>query len=87
MTKVFQILVPDDKLVSRIISCENQVSELFVIERADKDFISQSEEDLNKPALYILINRDLKKLYMSVKQKILSSASKIMKLKIFGQKP
>ena len=64
MTKVFQILVPDDKLVSRIISCENQVSELFVIERADKDFISQSEEDLKKPALYILINRDLKKLYV-----------------------
>ena len=64
MTKVFQILVPDDKLVSRIISCDNQVSELFVIERADKDFISQSEEDLNKPALYILINRDLKKLYV-----------------------
>lgn len=56
MTKVFQILVPDDKLVSRIISCDNQVSELFVIERADKDFISQSEEDLKKPALYILIN-------------------------------
>lgn len=86
MTKVFQILVPDDKLVSRIISCDNQVSELFVIERADKDFISQSEEDLNKPALYILINRDLKKLYVGEK-KILSSASKIMKLKIFGQKP
>lgn len=86
MTKVFQILVPDDKLVSRIISCDNQVSELFVIERSDKDFISQSEEDLNNPALYILVNRDLKKL-MLVKQKILSSASKIMKLKIFGQKP
>lgn len=64
MTKVFQILVPDDKLVSRIISCDNQVSELFVIERSDKDFISQSEEDLKKPALYILVNRDLKKLYV-----------------------
>lgn len=64
MTKVFQILVPDDKLVSRIISCDNQVSELFVIERSDKDFISQSEEDLNNPALYILVNRDLKKLYV-----------------------
>ena len=36
MAKVFQILVPDNTLVSRIIMCENQVTELFVIDRADK---------------------------------------------------
>ena len=36
MTKVFQILVPDNTLVSRIISCENQVTELFVIDRAER---------------------------------------------------
>lgn len=40
MAKVFQILVPDNTLVSRIISCENQVTELFVIDRADKKFVS-----------------------------------------------
>ena len=40
MTKLFQILVPDNTLVSRVISCENQVNELFVIERADKDFVA-----------------------------------------------
>ena len=38
MAKVFQILVPDNTLVSRIIMCENQVTELFVIDRADKKF-------------------------------------------------
>ncbi len=64
MAKVFQILVPDNTLVSRIISCENQVTELFVIDRADKHFVSDYSSDLTKPALYILINRDAKKLYV-----------------------
>lgn len=64
MAKVFQILVPDNTLVSRIISCENQVTELFVIDRADKKFVSEYSNDLNKPALYILVNRDMKKLYV-----------------------
>lgn len=64
MAKVFQILVSDDKLVSRIISSENLVTELFVIDRADKDFVSEWEKELKKPALYILINRDTKELYI-----------------------
>ena len=64
MAKVFQIMVPDNTLVSRIISCENQVTELFVIDRADKKFVSEYSSDLNKPALYILVNRDMKKLYV-----------------------
>lgn len=64
MAKVFQILVPDNTLVSRIISCENQVTELFVIDRADKNFVSDYSADLTKPALYILVNRDQKKLYV-----------------------
>lgn len=64
MAKVFQILVPDNTLVSRIISCENLVTELFVIDRADKKFVSEYSTDLNKPALYILINRDKKQLYV-----------------------
>ncbi len=64
MAKVFQILVPDNTLVSRIISCENQVTELFVIDRADKKFVSEYSTDLNKPALYILVNRDKRQLYV-----------------------
>ena len=64
MAKVFQILVPDNTLVSRIISCENQVTELFVIDRADKKFVSDYSNDLNKPALYILVNRDKRQLYV-----------------------
>lgn len=62
MTKVFQILVPDNTLVSRVISCENQVTELFVIDRADKKFVAEHSAELNKPALYILVNRDKRQL-------------------------
>lgn len=64
MTKLFQILVPDNTLVSRVISCENQVNELFVIERADKDFVANFAKELTRPALYILINREKNKLYI-----------------------
>jgi len=64
MAKVFQILVPDNTLVSCIIMCENQVTELFVIDRADKKFVSEYSNDLNKPALYILVNRDKRQLYI-----------------------
>lgn len=64
MAKVFQILVPDNSLVSRIIGCENQITELYVIDRADKKFVSDHSSELNKPALYILINRDKKMLYV-----------------------
>ena len=52
MAKVFQLLVPDNTKGSRIISCENQVTELFVIDRADKKFVSENTTDLTKPALY-----------------------------------
>lgn len=61
---MFQIFVPDNTLVSRIISCDNQVTELFVIDRADKKFVSEYSNVLNKPALYILINRDKRQLYV-----------------------
>lgn len=64
MAKVFQTLVPDNSLVSRIIGCENQVTELYVIDRADKKFVSEHSAELSKPALYILINRDKKMLYV-----------------------
>ena len=64
MAKVFQIFVPDNTLVSRIISCETQVTELYVIDRADKKFFAEYASELNKPALYILVNRDRKQLYV-----------------------
>ena len=64
MAKLFQIFVPDNTLVSRVISCENQVTELFVIDRRDRKFVTENSSELNKPALYILVNRDKKQLYV-----------------------
>ena len=40
------------------------MTELFVIDRADKNFVSENSKELNKPALYILCNRDKKQLYV-----------------------
>ena len=35
-----------------------------MIDRADKKFVSEYSSDLNKPALYILVNRDKRQLYV-----------------------
>lgn len=64
MAKLFQVIVPDENQTSRIINSGNQVHELMVIEREDKKFVSDHNKDLEKPALYILINSDAKKLYV-----------------------
>ncbi len=64
MAKLFQVIVPNEDLVSRIINSGNQVHELMVIERDDKAFVLEHNKDLEKPALYILVNRDAKQLYV-----------------------
>lgn len=64
MKRVFNIVVPGGKIVSRIIYCETLVTELYVIDRSDKDFVTKNENCLKKPALYILVNRDEKQLYI-----------------------
>lgn len=64
MAKLYQVIVPNEELVSRIINSGNQVHELMVIERADKKFVAEHNKELEKPALYILVNRDTKKLYV-----------------------
>lgn len=64
MAKVFKIMVPDNSLISRTLYNESLSTELYVIDRADKKFIADHSEDLSKPALYILANRDEKKLYV-----------------------
>lgn len=64
MKRLYQVIVPNEDLVSRIINSGNQVHELMVIEREDKKFVSDYNKELEKPALYILVNRDTKKLYV-----------------------
>jgi hypothetical protein len=64
MAKVFKIMVPDNSLISRTLYIESLSTELYVIDRADEKFVSEHSDDLSKPALYILANRDNKKLYV-----------------------
>lgn len=64
MAKVFKIMVPDNSLISRTLYIESLSTELYVIDRADEKFVSEHSDDLSKPALYILANRDSKKLYV-----------------------
>lgn len=64
MAKAFQIMVPDDSLVSRILYHDLISTELFVVDREDKKFVEEHSQDLDKPALYVLVNRDKKKLYV-----------------------
>ena len=64
MAKVFKIMQPVNSFMSRTLYIESLSTELYVIDRADKQFISEHSEDLSKPALYILVNRYAKKLYV-----------------------
>ncbi len=64
MAKVFKIMVPDNSLISRTLYIESLSTELYVIDRTDEKFVSEHSDDLSKPALYILANRDSKKLYI-----------------------
>ena len=64
MTRVYKLKVPNENMISRIISSENQAHEIMVIDRSDKAFINTYIEKLEKPALYILVNRETDKLYI-----------------------
>lgn len=64
MKKLYQVIVEAENQTSRVVNCGNQVHELMVIDREDKKFISDHNKELEKPALYILVNRDRKQLYV-----------------------
>lgn len=64
MKKLYQVVVEVENQTSRIVNSGNQVHELMVIDRIDTKFIADHYKDLEKPALYILLNRDKKQLYI-----------------------
>ncbi len=64
MARIYKLKVPNENMISRIISSENQAHEIMVIDRSDKAFINTYIEKLEKPALYILVNRETDKLYI-----------------------
>lgn len=61
---IYTYLHNDDLNGSRIVYMDNCFCKLFKIQRNDGDFLQICKEDLQKPALYILLNRKIGKAYI-----------------------
>ena len=61
---IYTYLHNDDLNGSRIVSMDNCFCKLYKIQRTDSDFLQFFKEDLQKPALYILLNRETGKAYI-----------------------
>ncbi len=65
MAKTIHTILYDDVLDgSKIVTMDNCVCQLFDIKRDYDTLIRDTKEDLSKPALYILLNRDNRKAYI-----------------------
>ena len=65
MAKTIHTILYDDVLDgSKIIEMDNCVCQLSVIRRGYTEFIKEMKEELSKPALYILLNRESRKAYV-----------------------
>lgn len=65
MAKTIHTILYDDVLDgSKIIEMDNCVCQLSVIRRGYTEFIKDMKEELSKPALYILLNRETRKAYV-----------------------
>ncbi len=63
-TTIYTYLHNDDLSGSRIVSMDDCMCKLYNIKRDDSDFLKDFNEDLQKPALYILLNRGKHKAYI-----------------------
>ena len=61
---IYTYLHTDDLNGSRIITMDNCSCKLFNIRRSDSDFMQMCKFELEKPALYILLNREKQKAYI-----------------------
>lgn len=65
MPKTIHTILYDDVLDgSKIIEMDNCVCQLSVIKRGYTEFIKEMKDELSKPALYILLNREKRKAYV-----------------------
>lgn len=63
-TTIYTYLHNDDLNGSRMVSMDDCMCKLYDIKRDDSEFLKDFNEDLQHPALYILINKDLRKAYI-----------------------
>ena len=63
-TTIYTYLHNDDLSGSRIVSMDDCMCKLYDIRRDDSEFLKDFNEELQKPALYILVNRNQLKSYI-----------------------
>ena len=63
-TTIYTYLHNDDLSGSRIVSMDDCMCKLYNIKRDDSSFLKDFNAELNKPALYILINETTKQAYI-----------------------
>lgn len=63
-TTISTYLYNDDLNGSRVVSMDDCMCILYDIKRDDSEFFEQFNEELQKPALYILVNRNKQKAYI-----------------------
>ena len=63
-TTIYTYLHNDDLNGSRIVSMDDCMCKLYNIKRDDSDFMKDFNEELKKPALYILLSKKLRKAYI-----------------------
>ena len=61
---IYTYLDNDDLYGSRIVYMDNCFCKLYSIQRVDFEFLQKFKEELSKPALYILFNKELEKAYI-----------------------
>lgn len=61
---IYTYLHRDDLSGSRIVTMDNCFCRLYNIQRSDNDFLQSFKDDLQKPALYILLNQETKEAYI-----------------------
>ena len=63
-TTIYTYLHDDDLNGSRMVSIDNCMCKLYNIKRDDSLFLKDFNEELQEPALYILLNRETRKAYI-----------------------
>mgnify|MGYP000243214010 CR=1 FL=1 len=63
-TTIYTYLHNDDLNGSRIVSMDDCMCKLYNIKREDNNFLKDFNDDLQNPALYILVNKDKRKAYI-----------------------
>jgi len=82
---IYTYLHNDDLNGSRIVYMDNCFCKLFKIQRADGDFLQNFKDDLQKPALYILLNREEGKAYVGETDAFLTRIQQHIAKKEFWQ--